>query len=129
MTYTVKEFANMFHATEHTVRYYTDIGLLPCRRDSGNHRMFDEPAVNWMRAITYLKSCGMPIREIKRYFDLCQMEESEENLRARYEIIAKQREAAHKKRRKPKPPPTTWITRQSIMRKFWRGASPMTPIR
>lgn len=97
MTYTVKEFANMFHATEHTVRYYTDIGLLPCRRDSGNHRMFDEPAVNWMRAITYLKSCGMPIREIKRYFDLCQMEESEENLRARYEIIAKQREAAHKK--------------------------------
>ena len=24
MTYTVKEFANMFHATEHTVRYYTE---------------------------------------------------------------------------------------------------------
>ncbi|MDE6604158.1 MAG: MerR family transcriptional regulator [Lachnospiraceae bacterium] len=97
MTYTVKEFAEMFHATEHTVRYYTDIGLLPCQRDGGNHRLFDESAVNWMRGITYLKSCGMPIKEIKRYFDLCQMEESEENLLARYKIIARQREAAHQK--------------------------------
>ena len=38
MTYTVKEFTQMFHVTEHTVRYYTDIGLLPCNRDGGNHR-------------------------------------------------------------------------------------------
>ena len=55
MTYTVKEFAKMFHATEHTIRYYTDIGLLPCRRDGGNHRLFDESAVNWMRGSLYRK--------------------------------------------------------------------------
>lgn len=97
MTYTVKEFTQMFHVTEHTVRYYTDIGLLPCNRDGGNHRIFDDSAANWMRGITCLKNCGMPIKDIKRYFDLCQMEESEENLLARYRIIAKQREAAHKK--------------------------------
>ena len=30
MEYTLNEFAQMFGATEHTVRYYTDIGLLPC---------------------------------------------------------------------------------------------------
>lgn len=97
MTYTVKEFTQMFHVTEHTVCYYTDIGLLPCNRDGGNHRVFDDSAANWMRGITCLKSCGMPIKDIKRYIDLCQMEESEENLLARYRIIAKQREAAHKK--------------------------------
>lgn len=97
MAYTVKEFAQMFHATEHTIRYYTDIGLLPCRRDSGNHRIFDESAVNWMQGITCLRNCGMPIKEIKKYFDLCQMEESKENLMARYEIIAKQQRAAHEK--------------------------------
>ena len=97
MTYTVKEFTQMFHVTEHTVRYYTDIGLLPCNRDGGNHRIFDDSATNWMRGITCLKNCGMPIKDIKRYIDLCQMEESEENLLARYRIIAKQREAAHKK--------------------------------
>ena len=52
MTYTVKEFTQMFHVTEHTVRYYTDIGLLPCNRDGGNHRIFDDSAANWMRGIT-----------------------------------------------------------------------------
>lgn len=97
MTYTVKEFAEMFHTTEHTVRYYTDIGLLPCKRDGGNHRIFDETAVNWMKGITCLKNCGMPMKDIKQYFDLCQLEESEENLLARYRIIAKQHDAAHKK--------------------------------
>lgn len=97
MTYSVKQFAEMFHATEHTIRYYTDIGLLPCKRDGGNHRIFDETAVNWMRGITCLKSCGMSVKDMKRYFDLCQLEESEENLLARYRIIAKQRDAAHKK--------------------------------
>lgn len=97
MTYTVKEFAEMFHTTEHTVRYYTDIGLLPCKRDGGNHRIFDETAVNWMKGITCLKNCGMPMKDIKKYFDLCQLEESEENLLARYRIIARQHDAAHKK--------------------------------
>lgn len=97
MTYTVKEFAEMFHTTEHTVRYYTDIGLLPCKRDGGNHRIFDETAVNWMKGITCLKNCGMPMKDIKSYFDLCQLEESEENLLARYRIIARQHDAAHKK--------------------------------
>lgn len=97
MTYTVKEFAEMFHTTEHTVRYYTDIGLLPCKRDGGNHRIFDETAVNWMKGITCLKNCGMPMKDIKSYFDLCRVEESEENLLARYRIIARQHDAAHKK--------------------------------
>lgn len=97
MTYTIRQFAQMFHTTEHTIRYYTDINLLPCQRDSGNHRIFDESAVNWMRGITYLKRCGTPIKDIKRYFDLCRLEESEENLLERYRIILKQREQAYKK--------------------------------
>lgn len=97
MTYTIREFAKMFQTTEHTIRYYTDIDLLPCQRDSENHRIFDEAAVNWMRGITYLKKCGTPIKDIKRYFDLCRLEESEENLLERYQIILKQCEQAHKK--------------------------------
>ena len=91
------EFARLFHTTEHTIRYYTDIGLLSCTRDSGNHRIFDEAAVNWMKGITYLKKCGIPIKDIKTYCDLCHLEETEENLLARYRIIVKQREEAHKK--------------------------------
>lgn len=97
MTYTIRQFTELFHTTEHTLRYYTDIGLLPCRRDNGNHRLFDDTSVNWMRAVTCLKNCGTPVKEIKRYFDLCRLEESEENLRARYEIIVKQRDQAYRK--------------------------------
>lgn len=97
MNYSISQFAEMFHTTEHTLRYYTDIDLLPCQRDSGNHRIFDDKSANWMRGIIYLKNCGTPVKEIKRYFDLCRLEESDENLRARYQIILKQREQAHKK--------------------------------
>lgn len=42
MKYTMKQMAAIFDVTEHTLRYYTDLGLLPCERDSGNRRMFNE---------------------------------------------------------------------------------------
>lgn len=65
MYYTIKQFAEMFHITEHTVRYYTDIELLPCKRDSANHRIFDEESVNWMQGITCLKRCGASVGRYK----------------------------------------------------------------
>ena len=51
MIYTLKQFAEMFNTTEHTIRYYTDINLLPCQRDKGNRRIFNEESVNWMQGI------------------------------------------------------------------------------
>lgn len=97
MYYTIKQFAKMFHTTEHTIRYYTDIGLLPCSRDSGNRRVFDDESVNWMQGITCLKGCGASIEDIKEYCRLCHLEETEENLRARYTIFLKQRDEAYKR--------------------------------
>ena len=38
--------AGLFHVTEHTLRFYADRGLLPCQRDSGNRRVFNEESVN-----------------------------------------------------------------------------------
>ncbi len=97
MYYTIKQFANMFHTTEHTIRYYTDINLLPCLRDGGNRRVFNEESINWMQGITCLKGCGASIEDIKEYCDLCRLPESEENLRARYQIILRSREQAYKR--------------------------------
>ncbi len=97
MTYTIKQFADMFDTTEHTIRYYTDIQLLPCQRDSQNRRIFDENAVHWMQTISCLKQCGTPLKDIQEYCRLCQLEETEENLYARYQIILRQRSAAYKK--------------------------------
>lgn len=97
MYYTIRQLAEMFQITEHTLRYYTDIGLLPCQRDGGNRRIFDEESVNWMQGITCLKGCGASIEEIKRYCELCKMPESKENLLARYQIILAQREKAYQR--------------------------------
>ena len=97
MKYTMKQMAAMFDVTEHTLRYYTDLGLLPCERDSGNRRMFNEESVNWMQGIQGLKGCGASIENIKEYCRLCLLEESQENLQARYVIILKQRNETYKR--------------------------------
>ena len=44
MYYTIKQMAKMFDVTEYTLRFYTDEGLLPCERDGGNRRVFNEEA-------------------------------------------------------------------------------------
>ena len=87
----------MFDVTEHTLRFYTDSGLLPCERDGGNRRVFNDESVNWMQGIKCLKGCGASIDDIKEYCRLCLLEESEENLRARYEMILNQRAKAYKR--------------------------------
>ena len=97
MIYTLKQFAEMFNTTEHTIRYYTDINLLPCQRDKGNRRIFNEESVNWMQGIACLKGCGASIEDIKEYCDLCRLPESGETLYARYQIILRQREQANKR--------------------------------
>ena len=97
MTYTLRQFAEMFGTTEHTIRYYTDISLLPCRRDGRNRRVFDDESANWMQGIACLKGCGASIEDIKEYCDLCRLPESKENLQARYRIILKQREQAYRR--------------------------------
>lgn len=97
MQYTIKQMAEMFDVTEHTLRFYTDKGLLPCERDGRNRRVFNEESVNWMEGIKCLKGCGASIEDIQEYCRLCLLEESRENLRARYAIILKQREAAYKR--------------------------------
>lgn len=89
--------AEMFDVTEHTLRFYTDEGLLPCERDSGNRRVFNDESVNWMQGIKCLKGCGASIEDIREYCRLCMLEESEENLRARYAIILGKRGEAYKR--------------------------------
>ena len=102
MYYTIKQMAEMFDVTEHTLRFYTDKGLLPCERDGGNRRVFNEESVNWMQGIKCLKGCGASIEDIQEYCRLCLMEESEDNLRARYAIIKNQRDEAYKRLKEAK---------------------------
>ncbi|WP_243151275.1 MerR family DNA-binding transcriptional regulator [Clostridium butyricum] len=41
--YTIKEIAYILNMTEHSVRYYSDMGLIPSlKRNSNGNRIFDE---------------------------------------------------------------------------------------
>lgn len=129
MKYTIKQFAKKFSVSEHTVRYYTDIGLLPCKRDSGNRRVFDDESANWMQGICCLKGCGASIEDIKEYCCLCLLPESTDNLKSRYNIILKQRDKAYIRLREAQATVGYMETRSGIMRRFCPACCPMTPIR
>jgi len=91
--HTVKETALLLDMSEHTVRFYTDKGLVPnLKRDKNNNRQFDEESINWLTGIKYLKQSGMPLDKIKRYIDLCL--EGDSTIPQRYAIILEQKEAA-----------------------------------
>lgn len=54
--YSVKETAEIVGLTEHTIRFYTDKGLVPnVTRDRNNNRLFDEESINWLTGVKYLK--------------------------------------------------------------------------
>nr|WP_263323168.1 MerR family transcriptional regulator [Neobacillus sp. Marseille-Q6967] len=89
--YTVKEVAKLLDLTEHTVRFYTDKGLVPSlQRDKNNNRIFNDDSINWLRGSKYLKKCGMSVEDIKKYVDLCL--EGDSTIQERYEMIFKQKE-------------------------------------
>ncbi|SHK04289.1 MerR family transcriptional regulator [Propionispora hippei] len=91
--YTVKEVAQKIKLTEHTIRFYTDKGLVPnVQRDKYNNRLFDEESLNWLIRVKYLKDCGMSIKDINHFVELYQQGDS--SLLLRYEIILKYREMA-----------------------------------
>lgn len=91
--YTVKEVSKLLDLTEHTVRFYTDKGLVPSvKRDKNNNRLFDQESINWLIGVKFLKQCGMSVENIKSYVDLCLKGNS--TIQERYEIILKQKEIA-----------------------------------
>lgn len=94
--YTLKEVCEMLDLSVHTVRYYTDEGLIPhMKRDKNNRRIFDDQSLDWLRGTKYLRELGMSIESIKQYHILCQ-QDGEDAIKQRYEIVLEQVENAKK---------------------------------
>ncbi len=91
--YTVQEVAKMYGITKHTIRFYTDKGLIPpLIRDENNNRLFNQECLNWLEGCICLKGCGMSIKDLKHYGSLCLQGDS--TLKERYEMIVKYRNLA-----------------------------------
>ena len=97
MDYTIKYVCEQLGLTVHTVRHYCDSGLVPnLKHDANGNRLFDEEAINWLRAAAFLRGSGMPIPEIRCYFGLCQ--EGMATLPERQKILEELRARAKRER-------------------------------
>ena len=72
MTYSIKEVADKFGLTPHTLRFYDKEGLLPSiKRTESGIRRFDDNDLEWLGLVCCLKNTGMQIKEIKQFLDWC----------------------------------------------------------
>jgi DNA-binding transcriptional MerR regulator len=69
----IAEAAEQTGLTADTLRYYErgELMLRPIPRGASGHRRYAEDDLSWIRLITKLRSTGMPIRDVRRYTELC----------------------------------------------------------
>lgn len=91
MTFTIGQVAKKMGLTAHTLRYYDKEGLLPSmRKSSSGLRVFTEVDIEWLIIVECLKGCGMPLKDIKQYIEMCR--QGDETIAQRLEMFKKQKE-------------------------------------
>lgn len=95
MNYTIRQVAEKMGVTVPTLRYYDKEGLLPFvdKKPNGT-RVFKDEDFKGLAVITCMKNSGVPIKDIKKYMDLCQ--EGDSTLNERLEIFLERKEAVQK---------------------------------
>lgn len=91
MKYTIGQFAEKIGVTVSTLRYYDKEGLLPFvdKKPNGT-RIFKDEDFEGLAVIACMKNSGVPIKEIKKYMDLCA--EGDSTLNERMEIFIERKE-------------------------------------
>jgi DNA-binding transcriptional MerR regulator len=72
MAYTISEVAQRFHLEPHTIRYYEKEGILSPGKTEKGIRSFSDADIEQLSMVCCLKSTGMSIKDIRRYFVLCE---------------------------------------------------------
>ena len=95
MSYSIKQVAEKIGVTVSTLRYYDKEGLLPFidKKENGT-RVFKDEDFEGLSIIACMKKSGVPIKDIKKYMDLCQ--EGDNTLRERMEIFLERKETVQK---------------------------------
>jgi len=95
MIYSIGDISKMLSISISTLRYYDKEGLLPLiNRTSGNIRVFDDTDVECLKMIECLKNTGMPLKDIKQFFQWC--EEGDSTIDQRYKLFLHQKEKTEK---------------------------------
>lgn len=89
--YQMKEVCAEVGITYETLKYYCNEGLVPNHeRDKNNYRIFDDNDIRWVKGLTKLRECGMSIKDMKKYMELCF--EGEASVPARKKMLDDTRE-------------------------------------
>ena len=68
--YSIKDMSEKFNLPSSALRYYEEIGLLEnVEHKNGYHRIYDESHVDRLNAIECFKKAGLPLKEIKLFFE------------------------------------------------------------
>lgn len=95
--YSVRQVAEKYGISAHTLRYYDNAGLFPeMQRDSHGARVFNDAQLEWLRLVLCMRSTGLPIADIRHYLELCAQGDS--TLQERYEMILEQRKRVEAER-------------------------------
>lgn len=89
--YTISEVAEKMGVSVHTLRFYDKEGLLPDVERVNGRRVFKDKDFGWLRVLNCLKNTGMPLKDIKRYLELCK--KGDESLQERMDIMLAQKES------------------------------------
>lgn len=70
--YTIHQVSQKIGLSIYTIRYYTNQGLVP-NLQHGPHgeRLFDDEAINWLKAIQFFRDNGASLKDVQKYFNLC----------------------------------------------------------
>lgn len=87
----MKQVPEQFGLSEHTIRYYCNLGLIPTERDGNNRRVFNDESLTRLELVKCFRGCGMSIESIKEYLRLAK--DGDATLLQRFEIIKQQQRA------------------------------------
>ena len=90
MTYSISQMAKLFDLEPHTLRFYEKEGILSPGRAENGTRRYTEEDVSQMEMLLCLKSTGMPLKDIREYFNLVQ--QGDQTLSERLEIFTRHRQ-------------------------------------
>lgn len=94
--YTISEVSKKLNLSIYTIRYYTNKGLVPNLKHGANgERLFDDDALNWLKAIQFFRENGASLKEVNDYFAVCLNPEG--TLDQRYAFIAKMKRNAEQR--------------------------------
>lgn len=82
--------ARRFKIEPHTLRFYEKEGIITPQRTESGIRVYSEDNISQLEMAMCLKSTGMPLKDIKRYFDL--VEQGDSTLDQRLKIFTDHRQ-------------------------------------